>query len=194
MNLSELEIIKKYNDARYSKRISILFYNMPRIPYAMSCCRDRLIKDIMEEVADNRRSNNGELGVRVQNQGNHSDPTYWEGTSRSDITTMIDTGVVSKSILKFVNDPGEMEHRILMLNEMHAEYDAIKEYMDNQYGKEIKLIEDYLSRMVELGDMADDINVAPSTVYKKVIRFKARLTDVVKSKLESNLDGGIYYE
>ncbi len=182
--MTEACIISEFEIADFKKRISIILYNLSKFEGVMSNYRDDLVDETWEQVQYNQRGHKDDLGVRVQTSG-LSNPTYKQAVTLMMIEEMVDTGIVTDTILALVDDQEETSYQVKNYNRMLKGYKYVERYVrKNLDGQERNIIEKYISRDLDIADVADEMGVEAASVRQRLWRIRLKMQADLKKKFE----------
>jgi len=172
--VSESNIIALYRNGTSRERVELLYRYYSEFEYVLSSYRTKLIEEIREQKIYNCRSQNGDIGVRVQTS-TCGDPTFKMAILNDEIETMIDTKRLSESILEGVDSREETVDNILNLWMMQDHYQIFRQHVIGISKKKNRLLFPYISGKKTVDELADDFSIEPESVRQSLYRTKKLL-------------------
>lgn len=146
--------------------------------------RDDIIKDVMDQKAYNRRSANGDLGVRVQiSMGISSNPTQNESINHWTIEEAIDKGILDEDFFEDTDDRYELIRRIDCYHAIHRDAGIFKSKLGSMDLRDQRILKPYLMRQKTMEDLTEDMGIDYRSAIKRVYRIKKKLIEKVEPKL-----------
>ncbi len=178
--MAEVNIVTKYTNGNSKVRIGIIFHNYPYFPKLIEGYKEGLIHEITTQTMYNKRRENGDLGIRIQSSGHHSDMTANAAIENVMIGNLLDEGVLSEDILEYVDDRQETTQKIIIYLMMKGEYNVIQAQMESVYGLDKEILIPYMTKQKNVYEIADEVGIEPDSVRKRIYRIKKNLTAQVE--------------
>ena len=178
--MAEVNIVTKYTNGNSKVRIGIIFHNYSYFPKLIEGYKEGLIHEITTQTMYNKRRENGDLGIRIQSSGHHSDMTANAAIENVMIGNLIDEGILSEDILEYVDDRQETTQKIIIYLMMKGEYNVIQAQMESVYGLDKEILIPYMTKQKNVYEIADKVGIEPDSVRKRIYRIKKNLTAQVE--------------
>lgn len=178
--MAEVNIVTQYNNGNPKIRIGIIFHNYPFFPEVIKGYKEGLIHEITAQTMYNKRRQNGDLGIRIQNFGHHSDITANAAVENVMIEEFLDDGFLSDDILEFVDDKEKTTQKIIRYLMMKGEYNVIRTQLESVYGIDKDILLPYLTKEKNIYEIADKVGIEPDSVRKRIYRIKKNMTAQVE--------------
>lgn len=149
-------IVKIYAEAEDFKRIDIIFEHFDNFIRLIEMFEEGLRDTLKEEKLYNKRTERGEIGIRVQTSG-CSDPTGNSAAGNIDLLNDMRIGSID-SALKGVDE--DLDHRIEIetLRIMRSDYFAIIKAIEHLRPRQRAELTDSLNGTRDISTIADDSN------------------------------------
>lgn len=189
MMAATVNIITKYSTADSATKVDIIVKYYPDFLGIVESYTDGLRYMIENEKAYNRKSSHGELGIRVQSSGAHSDITANTAIANVITRDAIVTCDFSGGVLEGVDRAEEYERNAWILHDMRQDYQL---YTD-QFG----VLKDYereellkiLNREITLSDLAEQRGIEYTSVQKRVHNYKKQVKDRTVQFMNGEMGG-----
>lgn len=165
-------IIRKYAEADLKSKINIIFKYYPEINSIIDAHIAGMKYRILEEREYNRRSGNGELGVRVQSGNGYSDPTSNDGCLLADLETAIRACDFSGGVLDDIEQPERIIRLAHILREMRRMHNLCDMQILCLRQGERTLYQQYLNHKITISDIAAEYHIEYSSAVKKISRIR----------------------
>ena len=130
---------------------------------------------IENEKAYNRMQNRGDLGVRVQSSGMHSDITANTAINNAITKEAIIACDFSGDVLEGVDRGEEFQRDAYTLRCMRADFELFNRQLAILSGNELRIFRGYLSGEKDIGDIAEEEGIQYESAAQKVRRAKVKI-------------------
>ena len=185
--MAETNIIKIYMNATPAKRVNIIIKHYTDFIGIVDGYINGLFYRIENEKESYRRREIGELGVRVQNGGMHSDPTAKKGNDGMDLKNAIIRCDFSGGIMEGVEDADKYIRSAELLKGMRRDYEHFKSQLCF-LGKDKDIFEKYLCRQKSLADIAEEQSITYESAQQKVHKIRRKLKEQVIKFMNGELE------
>lgn len=172
--MAETDIVKLYMNATSSKRVNIIMKHYTDFMGVVDGYMNGLFYRIESEKESCRRRNIGELGVRVQNGGMHSDPTANKGNENIDLMAALIRCDFSGGIMDGVEDADMYMRSACLLNDMRKDYEHFNHQL-SCLGRDEDIFRKYLCGQKTLADIADERSITYESAKQKIHRLRRKL-------------------
>ena len=184
---AKASIITKYDEADSSGKVDLIIRHYPNFLGIVDGFTEGLCYVIENEKSYNRKASYGELGVRVQSSGQHSDITAYTAVENAITIEAIITCDFSDGILDDVDRGPEFKKEAFILRDMRKHYALFNKQLGILSNEENRFFLGYLSREQNLGDLADEAGIQYESAGQKLRRIKKK----IKIQMIGFLDGQI---
>ena len=181
------DIIKLYMNATSSKRVNIIIKHYTDFMGVVDGYINGLFYRIESEKDSYKRQSMGELGIRVQNSGMHSDPTAKKVNDALELKNAIIRCDFSGGIMEGVEEADKYMRSAKLLKDMRRDY----EHFQNQLcclGKDKEIFEKYLCGQKTLTDIAEEQSITYESAQQKVHKIRRRLKEQVIKFMDGKLE------
>ncbi len=182
----ELNLMMLYGRADSSKRIDLIMGNYMDFMTKVNSYTCGLKRLIISDIECKNREEIGDLGVRIQSGGMHSDPTQKAAIQNIEIADVIVNCDFSSCIFEELDRADEYKRQALILRDMREDYQLFNDLLPF-VGKNQKYFVPYLSGEVDLNDLAEEIGITYDSANKKIKRARK----IMKEKMQAYLDGNV---
>ena len=130
---------------------------------------------IESEKAYNRKKSHGELGVRVQSSGIHSDITADTAISNVITREAIIACDFSGDVLEGVDRSEKYQKDAYTLRRMRADYELFNQQLCILGRNELRIFRGYLSGEKDIGAIAEEEGIQYESAAQKVRRAKVKI-------------------
>ena len=171
-----VNIYESYGDKSARERAELIYSNYSSFQGIIEDCKMRLIYEIKAEKERKRSNHKDELGVRIQNLGNYSNPTADEAV----LDVMLE-GAIKEDAL---SDPAlvqEFKRREYVIVMMADEYASFKRHLHALSVKEQELIIPLLKQEKDYYTLAEEAGVSVPVVRRKASRIQCELISYMEN-------------
>ena len=154
--VAKASIIKNYAKADAAEKVDIICKNYPNFIGIVDGYTEGLCYMIENEKAYNRMQNRGDLGVRVQSSGMHSDITANTAINNAITKEAIIACDFSGDVLEGVDRGEEFQRDAYTLRCMRADFELFNRQLAILSGNELRIFRGYLSGEKDIGDIAEE--------------------------------------
>ena len=173
--VAKASIIKNYAKADAAGRVDIICKNYPNFIGIVDGYTEGLRYMIENEKAYNRSQSRGELGVRVQTSGAHSDITANMAISKVITREAIMACDFSGNVLEGVDRGEEFQQDAFTLRMMRADFELFNQQLAILNKQESRIFRCYLSGEKDIGDIAEEEGILYESAAQKVRRAKTKI-------------------
>ena len=130
---------------------------------------------IESEKAYNRKKNHGDLGVRVQTSGIHSDITADTAISHIITREAIIACDFSGDVLEGVDRSEKYQRDAYTLRRMRADYELFNQQLCILGRNELRIFRGYLSGEKDIGEIAEEEGIQYESAAQRVRRAKVKI-------------------
>lgn len=167
-------IVRKYEIADYEGRVDIMLDNFDNFNAQIELVYEGIKYRIREERAYARRSNMGELGVRVQTSG-VSSTTEKIAIENIEIENALKGKDFDNSIFKNVEELDEIKRSIYIMEIMEMDYNALVKQMKLLKKLDREVLLKLLDEGMEIQEIASEAQIEYESVRTRVKRARARI-------------------
>lgn len=157
------------------ERINYIYNNYYSFPARIKDYEYDLTETIREARASERRSNLGDLGVRIQTGGFIQDPTGSIVVENDIIISCIKSGRISDGLMESFGYDDEILRGIAEINLMRYEYDRFTNGLHKLKPTEYEIIHSYITYKSRLPEIARDYSITVQSANTRVFRTKKKL-------------------
>ena len=173
--VAKASIIKNYAKADAAEKVDIICKNYPNFIGIVDGYTEGLCYMIENEKAYNRMQNRGDLGVRVQSSGMHSDITANTAINNAITKEAIIACDFSGDVLEGVDRGEEFQRDAYTLRCMRADFELFNRQLAILSGNELRIFRGYLSGEKDIGDIAEEEGIQYESAAQKVRRAKVKI-------------------
>ena len=173
--VAKASIIKNYAKADAAGKVDIICKNYSNFIGIVDGYTEGLCYMIENEKAYNRKQSRGDLGVRVQTSGVHSDVTADTAISNVITKDAIIACDFSGDVLEGVDRGEEFQRDAYTLRCMRADFALFNRQLGILSGNELRIFKGYLSGEKDIGDIAEEEGIQYESAAQKVRRAKVKI-------------------
>lgn len=176
--------IDKYYEEIPERQFEFLYENFSIQKEILEDYREDLIDEVIEQKAYNRRSDRGDLGVRVQVTVGTGNPTMNLSIEHLTIEQAIDKGVLDDDFFKDTDDQEELIRKVSCYHRINEDFRIFNSKLGTMSLKDQRILRPYLLQEKSLDDLAEDLGIDYHSAVKHIYRIKKKLIEKVEPKLE----------
>ena len=177
-----VNIYESYGDKSARERSELIYSNYSSFQGIIEDCKMRLIYEIKAEKERKRSNHKDELGVRIQNLGNYSNPTADEAV----LDVMLEGAIKGlNSAEDDLSDPAlvqEFKRREYVIVMMADEYSSFKRHLHALSVKEQELIIPLLKQEKDYYTLAEEAGVSVPVVRRMASRIHCELISYIGAR------------
>ncbi len=186
--IQDKNIFKKYMNASSAKRVDIIIKNYSDFMGIVDSYTDGLRYMIQSEKEINRRSNMGNLGVRVQSGGMHSDTTAKKAIDNIMTREALIACDFSGNVLDGVDQAEEYMKDAYLLREMRNQFELFNQQL-SVLGNDRVIFVKFLMRETTLGDIAEDCGITYESAQQRIHKMKLKVKNQAVGFMDRKLGG-----
>ena len=173
---AKASIVKIYSGSKPAERVDIILMNYSNFLGIVDAHTEGLVHLISCEKSYNRKSKQGDLGIRVQVSG-ASNPTADMAIENVMLREDIRKCNFSTELLKDLDQNEEEKFRrdMLTLQMMREEYRVVEAQLKALKRDEAELLNQYLEGDKDIQDIAEDKGISYDAAKQKLSRVRKRL-------------------
>lgn len=171
----QASIVKIYGNADPSEKIDIICRNYPNFIGIVDSYTEGLRYMIENETQYNKKSDYGELGVRVQVKGHYSDLTANVAINNITIRDALIRCDFSEGILEGVDGSEDIQKNAYILKEMRKDYDLFNSQLRILPKSEYHLFQTYLKGESDIAHIAETEGIQYESANQKLWRVKKKV-------------------
>lgn len=175
--------IDRYAGVEPSEQFDFLYENFSVLREMLQDYREDLIKEVIEQKTYNRKSKNGELGIRIQVSMGISNPTMNQAIENVTIAQAIDEGWLDEDFFEDTDNKQDLIMKITSYHSLSRDFETFTSKLGTMRPKDQSILRPYLLRQKSMDDLADDMGIDYRSAVKHVYRIKKRLIEKVEPKL-----------
>lgn len=173
--VAKASIIKNYAMADAAGKVDIICKNYSNFIGIVDGYTEGLRYMIENEKSYNRRQSRGDLGVRVQTSGIHSDITAEMAINNVITREAIVACDFSGNVLEGVDRGDEFQKDAYTLRSMRADYELFNRQLCILGRNELRIFRDYLSGEKDIGAIAEEEGIQYESAAQRVRRAKVKI-------------------
>jgi hypothetical protein len=173
--MASANVLEKYAGLTPEKRIDYICKNYARFMGIIESYTQGLIYMIEEEQDFNRREEKGDLGVRIQGGGYHSDRTANQAIRNVSLRDAIIACDFSDGVLDDTDHDEEFMRDAAVLRQMRRDYELFNSQMKQLKENDMLLIQSVLMKEKDLTTIADERGIQYESAYQRVRRIKKEI-------------------
>lgn len=173
--VTKVNMLKKYEKADAAKRVDIICSNYPNFIGIIDSYTEGLKYMIQNEKEYNKKSQYGDLGVRVQVSGLCSDKTGDTAIENVMMEEAIKACDFSGDILKGTDRGAEFERDAFILRRMRNDYELFNKQLGILKTDESRVFMKYLNGEMAIAEIAEREGIQYESVQQKVLRVKHKV-------------------
>ncbi len=178
---TKVDFYECYGAGTARERAELIYSNYSSFQGIIEDCKMRLIYEIKKEKERKRNSHKDELGVRIQNLGNNSDPTSDEAV----LDVMLEGALKGLNLVEdALSDPElvkEFKRKEYVIVMMADEYASFKRHLHALSVKEQELIIPLLKQEKDYYTLAEEAGVTVPVVRRKASRIHCELISYMEN-------------
>ena len=163
---TKVNFYENYGDKSARERAELIYSNYSSFQGIIEDCKMRLIYEIKAEKERKRSNHKDELGVRIQNLGNYSNPTADEAV----LDVMLEAVLVQ-----------EFKRREYVIVMMADEYASFRRHLHALSVKEQEIIIPLLKQEKDYYTLAEEAGVTVPVVRRKASRIHCELISYMEN-------------
>lgn len=179
---TEVVSIDKYLECSFRAQFDFIFENLSIMESVLRDYKLELVNDVIEQKECNRKSEWGELGVRVMMSFNTSSPTERMGINNSLIGKAIEEKHLDEDFFKDTDDRQDLIRRVTIYHKVKDDMDRIKSKMSILPIKDQRVIRPYILGEITLMDLSEQIGIDYRSTVNKLYRIKQKLMNLVQDR------------
>lgn len=187
---SEAISIDRYTGGQPAEQFDFIYENFAVIHEMIRDYREDIIKEVLDQKAYNRRSTNGDLGVRVQISMGISNPTQNEAINHWTIEEAIEKGILDEDFFEDTDDRYELIRKVDCYHAIHKDAETFQSKLVSMDLRDQRILKPYLMRQKTMEDLTADMGIDYRSAIKRVYRIKKKLIEKVEPKLSGVNRGG----
>lgn len=175
--------IDDYIGVKPEEQFEFIYTHYPIMKNLLTDYREDLIDEVIEQKSYNRRTANGDLGVKVQISIGISSPTEKQAINHMTIEKAIVDGVLDE---EFFEDTDNQEKLIRKVTCYYAVSEDVKTFtkkLGSLEQQDQKILKPYIMGQKSMSDLAEDMGIDYRSAIKHIYRVKKRLIAKVQPKL-----------
>ena len=180
---SEAISIDRYTGSQPEERFDFIYENFSIIQEIIKDFREELISEVIEQKSYNRRSANGEPGVRIQISMGIGNPTQNQAIDHMTIAQAIDEGFLDEDFFEDTDNRYDLIRKVDCYHSVRADVETFTSKLGTMDPKDQRIIKPYLLRQKTMNDLTEDMGIDYRSAIKRVYRLKKRLIEKVEPKL-----------
>ena len=173
--MAEANVLEKYAGLTPEKRVDYICKNYSRFTGIIESYTQGLVYMIEEEQDFNRREDRGDLGVRVQGGGFHSDRTANQAIRNVSLRDAIIACDFSDGVLDDTDHDEEFMRAAAVLRQMRRDFELFNSQMQQLKENDMLLIQSFLLKEKDLTEIADERGIQYESAYQRVRRIKKEI-------------------
>ena len=173
--VAKASIIENYVKADATGKVDIICKNYSNFIGIVDGYTEGLRYMIESEKAFNRKQNRGDLGVRVQTSGIHSDITADTAISNVITRDAVIACDFSGDVLEGVDRSEKYQRDAYTLRRMRADFELFNQQLSILGRNELRIFRGYLSGEKDIGEIAEEEGIQYESAAQKVRRAKVKI-------------------
>ena len=182
-------ILSVYAKADTAKKVDIIIHYYPNFLSIVDSFTEGLRYMIENEKVYNLRKSRGDLGVRVQTSGKHSDVTANTAIRNVITRDAIIACDFSGDVLNGVERGEEFLKEAFLLRAMRDDYELFNQQLGILSQEEAEVFGQFLRREKRIADIAEDKGIVYESVQQKIHRAKRKIKIQMEGYLDRNTGG-----
>lgn len=173
--MAKTSIIKIYTKADAAQKVDIICKNYTNFMGIVDGYTEGLLYMIESEKANNRKKSKGDLGIRIQTSGMHSDTTADTAIGNVITREAIITCDFSGNVLEGVEREEEFLQDAYTLRSMRNDFELFNRQLSILGRNELRMFRDYLTGEKNICDIAEEEGIQYESAAQKVRRAKVKI-------------------
>jgi hypothetical protein len=171
-----------YGESEDKDKFDFLYSHFSRMRELLRDYKETLVEEILDIRVYNRRTADGELGVRVQESKGVSRPVETEAIAKSDIEKALEARYMSQALFNDINGHQDLMMRVVSYRRATYDFNKFKSKLMCLEVRERNFIKPYMEHEKNIHEVADEFDMDYSAVTKRISRTKARLWEMMKGE------------
>ena len=168
--------IDEYESSSSMRRFNFLFDNYAVMEPLISEYRERLIDEVMEQKAGNRKDEDEGLGVRIQVAFvRNNDPTATDAMSRMAVGKAIDRGFLDEDFFDGTDERDELIRKVTCYHMVSAGYERFGKTLKTMRENEQRILLPYVMKRKTITELSDELGISYDGIAKKLLRMKRKM-------------------
>ncbi len=178
-----------YGKCSPAERANLIYSNYATFEVIIECFKEDLINDIESEQQYIKRQSMGDLGVRVQSSGIHSDPTLCQASNLMILDKMISDENLTEDELAELLDCDNLVYRYRTLYLMKKDYRRFKLQLGKLNPEDRMIMIPFLNKEKDYIQLSDELSITIESMRKKVYRIRKSMITELSHNLMGALGG-----
>lgn len=175
--------IDRYTGGEPAEQFDFLYENFSILQELLKDYREDLITEVIEQKTYNRRSQSGELGVRIQVSMGISNTIMNQAIEHMTVAQAIDEGLLDEDFFEDTDDKQELIRKVTSYHRVNRDLETFTSKLGTMNSKDQRIIRPYLLSEKSMDELAVDLGIDYRSAVKHVYRIKKRLIEKVEPKL-----------
>lgn len=175
--------IDDYIGVQPEEQFEFIYTHYPIMKNLLTDYREDLISEVIEQKTYNRRSANGDLGVRVQLSIGVSSPTEKQAINHMTIEKAIVEGVLDEDFFEDTDNQEELIRKVTCYHAVNEDVKTFTKKLGALEQQDQKILKPYIMGQKSMSDLAEDMGIDYRSAVKHIYRIKKRLIVKVQPKL-----------
>lgn len=164
--------IDRYAGGEPAEQFDFLYENFSILQELLKDYREELITEVIEQKAYNRRSQSGDLGVRIQVSMGISNPTMNKAIEHMTVAQAIDEGLLDEDFFEDTDNRQELIRKVTCYHRVNTDLEIFTSKLGTMCLKDQNIIRPYLLREKSMDDLAVDLGIDYRSAVKHVYRIE----------------------
>jgi hypothetical protein len=178
-----------YGECGDEEKFEFLYDHFSNMRELLRDYRETLIEDILDLKIYKRRSNNGDLGVRVQTSKGVSRPVENEVVARDEIARAIDARYLDEEYFHAIDIQWGLMKQILSYRSATRDYNKFRSKFMCLKVRDRRIMKPYMEQEKNMSEVAEDYNSDYFAMAKRISRIKNKLWKMMELEFGKRVDG-----
>ena len=175
--------IEKYVSSKMDDRFDFIYKNFPIIKEMIADYKEELITEVLEQKLYNRKSDFGDLGVRVQISGRITNLTQSKAIEHMSIVKAIEDGLLDEEFFEDTDNRKELVEKVTCFLGIQADVIVFERKLRSLSIDDQKVLRPYLRSEKSIRDLESELGIDYQSVCKRVYRIRKKLWNNVAPKM-----------
>ena len=177
--------IDSYPTTQLPERVDFLYENYYALEDLIEEYKENIIAEVIEQKSYNKRSEIGELGVRVCTSLGMSNTTQKKSLEHLSIEEAIDTGYLTEEFFEYTDDRQMLINKVECYHEISRDATFMMSKIKMMKPADRNVIEPYLLKKKSLNELAQEMSITYDSAKKRISRIKKKLEANFEEKMAS---------
>lgn len=180
---SEAISIDRFIYVEAERQFDFIYSNYSVMKQILSDYRSNLITEVIDQKANNRRSDSEELGIRIQTSRGTSSPTENLAINEIMIGKAIDDGFLDDDFFKDTDDKQDLINKVNAYHTVSRGWNVFTSKLKTMSPRDQAILGAHIMQKKTMVELAEELGVDYRSVVQRIWRIKKKLIAKVTPNL-----------